>query len=151
MRAMHGGCVVRGAWAGRGMMRCNTTYHRAHAVSCGTGLCTSDFLPTALHVHRTLARDPTRPALPPHLGGVTHSAGTRVQVVDEQRGHLALLDDVGGLAVAAQGNNGQVQVRRPRCRAKCSRKCSCTRQEPGHACEQGLQADSIVLTHCWAT
>lgn len=33
------------------------------------------------------------------LGGVAQTAGTGVQIVDEERAHLALLDDVGGLAV----------------------------------------------------
>jgi hypothetical protein len=34
------------------------------------------------------------------LRGAAHAAGSGVKVVDEQRGHLPLLDDVGRLAVA---------------------------------------------------
>jgi hypothetical protein len=34
------------------------------------------------------------------LGGAAHAAGAGVQVVDEEHAHLALADDVGGLAVA---------------------------------------------------
>ena len=34
------------------------------------------------------------------LRGLAHAACTRVQIVDEQRAHLALLDDVRSLAVA---------------------------------------------------
>mmetsp|Transcript_8889 Transcript_8889/g.24868 ORF Transcript_8889/g.24868 Transcript_8889/m.24868 type:complete len:463 (-) Transcript_8889:14-1402(-) len=34
------------------------------------------------------------------LGGATHASGTGVEIVDEEGGHAALLDDVGSLAVA---------------------------------------------------
>ena len=113
---MRGGGVVRRARAGgRTAVADQRVPTRSRCCCCSrgrlagpapwAGRCCCPSLGAAAHDQLTAAAAAAGPGthhliVDGVLGGVTHAAGTGIQIVDEQGAHLALLDLVGRLTVA---------------------------------------------------